>query len=272
MRTLRGPTSIVSSMMPIRLVGALITAALTVGVTGCGPVAQTIDEISRAAEDGSGLPVVSVERPDESLAGDVVVANAAHSVVKIESIAQSCQKILEGSGFVFAPNRVMTNAHVVAGAESVTVSVDGQEHDARVVAFDPNADISILDVPGLQAPTLDFAHGVVLTGTDAVVLGYPGGGPFVAHPARVREVLELNGPDIYRTTTVRREVYTIRGEVGQGDSGGPLIDREGRVLGMNFGAAVDDPETGFVLTTNQVYPHAVGSVATEPVPTGECVA
>ena len=165
----------------------------------------------------------------------------------------------------------MTNAHVVAGADSVTVSVDGQEHDATVVSFDPNADISILDVPGLQAPPLDFAHGVALTGTDAVVLGYPGGGPFVAHPARVREVIELNGPDIYRTTTVRREVYTIRGEVGQGDSGGPLIDRSGRVLGMNFGAAVDDPETGFVLTDESGVPACRRCGASEPVPTGECV-
>ncbi len=256
-------------MKPIRLAAALIVTILTMGVTGCGHVTETFDRISRAAE--SGPPVVSVERPDESLASGAVVANAAHSVVKVRGIADSCLKILEGSGFVVAPNRVMTNAHVVAGADAVAVSVDGQEHDARVVSFDPNADISMLDVPDLQAPPLDFAHDIVLTGTDAVVLGYPGGGPFVAHPARIREILELNGPDIYRTTTVRREVYTIRGEVGQGDSGGPLIDRDGRVLGMNFGVAVDDPETGFVLTTKQVYPHAVNPGATEPVPTGECV-
>ena len=103
------------------------------------------------------------------------------------------------------------------------------------------------------------------------MLGYPGGGAFVANPARVREVIELNGPDIYRTTTVTREVYTIRGKVGQGDSGGPLIGRSGRVLGMNFGAAVDDPDTGFVLTAGQVYPHVIGSDAPQPVATGACV-
>ena len=99
----------------------------------------------------------------------------------------------------------------------------------------------------------------------------PGGGPFVANPARIREVIELNGPDIYRTTTVTREVYTIRGKVGQGDSGGPLIDRAGRVLGMNFGAAVDDPDTGFVLTAGQVYPQVIGPDTSPPVATGECV-
>jgi S1-C subfamily serine protease len=258
-------------MKPIRVAVALIAAALTVGVTGCGQVTETIDKISRAAESGPPMPVVNVDPPDASLANDAVVADAAHSVVKVSSTSQACQKIMEGSGFVIAPDRVMSNAHVVAGADSFKVSVDGRELDATVVAFDPNADISILEVPGLAAPPLDFAHGIALTGTDAVVLGYPGGGPFVAEPARVREVIELTGPDIYHSTSVRREVYTIRGKVGQGDSGGPLIDTDGRVLGMNFGAAVDDPDTGFVLTTKQVYPHAVNAVASEPVPTGACV-
>ena len=114
-----------------------------------------------------------------------------------------------------------------------------------MVAYDPNTDISVLDVPGLQAPALSIAEGAAPNGTDAVILGYPGGGPFEANPARIREVIELNGPDIYRTTTVSREVYVIRGRVQQGDSGGPLIDVNGRVLGIKFGAAVEDPEHRF---------------------------
>ena len=84
------------------------------------------------------------------------------------------------------------------------------------------------------------------------MLGYPGGGDFAATPARIRETIELNGPDIYHTTTVTREVYTIRGVVRQGNSGGPLINRGGQVLGVVFGAAVDDNDTGFVLTANEV--------------------
>ena len=83
-------------------------------------------------------------------------------------------------------------------------------------------------------------------------MGYPGGGDFTATPARVREIIELNGPDIYHTTTVTREVYTIRGTVRQGNSGGPMIDRDGKVLGVVFGAAVDDADTGFVLTADEV--------------------
>ena len=271
LRTPRARTSIVSSVKPIRAVAAQVAlVAVVIGVSGCGPVTDTIDKITGAVESPP-MPVPSVSPPDATLTGNAAVAHAAHSVVKVKSTSHACQKILEGSGFVISPNRVMSNAHVVAGADTFVISVDGQDHDATVVAFDPNADISILDVPGLTAPPLDFAHGIAMTGTDAVVLGYPGGGPFVANPARIREVIELSGPDIYHSTTVRREVYTIRGKVGQGDSGGPLIDRDGKVLGMNFGAAVDDPETGFVLTTKQVYPHAVNAVAPGPVPTGACV-
>jgi S1-C subfamily serine protease len=102
-------------------------------------------------------------------------------------------------------------------------------------------------------------------------MGYPGGGDFAATPARVRETIELKGPDIYRTTTVSREVYTIRGTVRQGNSGGPMIDRNGKVLGVVFGAAVDDADTGFVLTASEVSRQMATVGSTQRVPTGVCV-
>jgi S1-C subfamily serine protease len=199
-----------------------------------------------------------------------VVAEAARSVVQIRGLAHQCQKVLEGSGVVIAPHRVMTSAHVVAGADSATVHVDDAEHAASVVLFNPEEDISILEVPDLQAPPLEFAYELAPTQTDALTLGYPGGGPFVASPARIREVVELNGPDIYRTTTVKREVYVIRGAVRQGASGGPLIDLDARVLGITFGAAVDDPDTAFALTAKQVAAYALDG-NTQPVATEGCI-
>jgi S1-C subfamily serine protease len=264
-------------MRRMRSAASLIAAiALSAGaVTGCsgtiGTVAESIVRGSDLKQPHGPLPIVEVDPPDASLAGHPVVAEAAHSVVKVHTVANACLKISEGSGFVIAPNRVMTSAHVVAGGDSVTVSVEGQDHAAIVVSYDPKTDISILDVPGLQAAPLAFDAGVAPTSSDAVVMGYPGGGPFTATPARIREVIELNGPDIYHTTSsVTREVYVIRGRVQQGDSGGPLIDLNGRVLGIAYGAAVDDPETGFVLTAKQVSAQAtVDSV--QPVATGDCM-
>lgn len=216
-------------------------------------------------------PIVNVDAPDAALATDPVVTTSRPSVVKIRGVAPSCQKVLEGSGFVVAPNRVMSNAHVVAGADSVTIEADGKTYDAGVVSYDPNADISILDVPNLPITPLQFAEQPAPKGTDAVVMGYPGGGDFLATPARVREIIELNGPDIYRTTTVTREVYTVRGTVRQGNSGGPMINRSGKVLGVVFGAAVDDADTGFVLTAKEVE-HQLAKIGnTQRVATGTCI-
>ncbi|MEZ0051360.1 S1-C subfamily serine protease [Mycobacterium sp. MAA66] len=217
-------------------------------------------------------PIANVNAPDPTLITDPVVGLDKGSVVKIRGVAQSCQKVLEGSGFVVAPNRVMSNAHVVAGSNSVTVEVDGKTYDAKVVSYDPDADISILDVPNLPSQPLKFDMAESQSGTDVVVMGYPGGGEFAATPARIREIIKLNGPDIYHTTTVTREVYTIRGNVRQGNSGGPLIDRSGNVLGVVFGAAVDDADTGFVLTAEEVAKQMAKVGSEDPVPTGKCVA
>ena len=216
-------------------------------------------------------PIVNVDAPDAALATDPVVAATRPSVLKIRGVATSCQKVLEGSGFVVAPNRVMSNAHVVAGSESVTVESDGKTYDATVVSYDPNADISILDVPDLPAKPLQFDMQEAASGTDALVMGYPGGGEFTATPGRIREIIQLNGPDIYHTNTVTREVYTIRGTVRQGNSGGPLIDKDGRVLGVVFGAAVDDADTGFVLTSTEVEKQMAKVGNTQRVSTDTCI-
>jgi S1-C subfamily serine protease len=165
----------------------------------------------------------------------------------------------------------MSNAHVVAGSDSVTVEAEGKTYEATVVSYDPDADISILDVPNLPQRPLVFAEQPAKTGTDAIVLGFPGGGEFAATPARVREIIELSGPDIYKSTTVNREVYTIRGTVRQGNSGGPMINRSGEVIGVVFGAAVDDNDTGFVMTTNEVSRQLAKIGNTAKVATGSCV-
>lgn len=255
-------------------------------------VLSTVDEVAPAwlkrvptrlssLLDTSGLPdvlqpfgrtpIVDVDAPNAALVNDPVVAATRPSVLKIRGVATSCQKVLEGSGFVVAPNRVMSNAHVVAGSESVTVESDGKTYDATVVSYDPNADISILDVPDLPSTPLQFDMQEAPTGTDAVVMGYPGGGEFTATPGRIREIIQLNGPDIYHTTTVTREVYTIRGTVRQGNSGGPLIDKDGKVLGVVFGAAVDDADTGFVLTSNEVAKQMAKVGNTQRVATDTCI-
>lgn len=227
--------------------------------------------LPQVLEPFSRTPVVAVAAPDAALANNPVVAATEPSVLKIRAIAPSCQKVLEGSGFVLSPDRVMTNAHVVAGANSVTVEASGTSYDATVVSYDPTVDVAILAVSNLPPGPLAFANSPAPSGTEALVMGYPGGGGFVATPARIRETIQLSGPDIYRNATVNREVYTIRAPVEQGNSGGPLIDLNGQVLGVVFGAAVDNNDTGFVLTAKEVAAQLAQIGDTAPVPTGACV-
>ncbi|MFW0793619.1 MarP family serine protease [Gordonia sp. CPCC 205515] len=221
--------------------------------------------------DNSGLPevigpfgrtpITTVGPPDNALTRLPVVAQVEPSVVKIEGTAPSCRQALEGSGFVVSAERVMTNAHVVAGTRRLVVtSPNGQQLPARVVLFDASTDIAVLDVPGLNAPALRFADRPARTGDDALVLGYPEAGPFNVSPVRVRDVINLSGPDIYRTGQILREVYTVRGVIRQGNSGGPMINADGEVLGVVFGAAEDTTDqTGFVLTAKEVGPDFAAS-------------
>jgi S1-C subfamily serine protease len=224
--------------------------------------------VAATAVAGCGM----VGRPDADLANNPVVAATKSSVVTIRAVAPSCQKELQGSGFVVSDHSVMSNAHVVAGSNSVTVhDTDGTSYDATVVSYDPRVDIAILDVPGLPAPPLAFANAPAAAGTEAVVMGFPDASSFEATPARIREVINLKGPDIYRTTTVTRQVYTIRGTVRQGESGGPVVDLNGQVLGVVFGAAVDDAETGYALTANEVSGELQNIGNTTAATTGSCI-
>ncbi|MFI5715141.1 MarP family serine protease [Nocardia sp. NPDC051750] len=217
-------------------------------------------------------PIAAVEPPDPSVLSTPVAESLQQSVLRIRGVAPSCQRALEGSGFVVAPERVMTNAHVVAGTTSVTVDSAAGPLDATVVEFDPSMDIAVLLVPGLTAPVIPQAPEPAASGESAIVLGYPGGGRYTASAARVRETLDLTGPTIYRDGTVEREVYTVRGQVRAGNSGGPLVDAEGNVLGVVFGAAVTDDDTGYVLTLNEVRERVTAAPAsTLPVATGPCV-
>jgi S1-C subfamily serine protease len=213
-----------------------------------------------------------VAAPDPKLANSQAVKVARASVVKITGSAPSCRRRIEGSGFVFAPQHVMTNAHVVAGTTgNLSIEVNGAKEVGRVVLYNPDLDLAVLVVQDLEAPTMEWAPDAASTGADAVVVGYPLDGPFRATSARVRDVRDVKGPDIYENTTVVREVYTLRAEVKNGNSGGPLIDTSGQLLGVIFAAAVDDPETGFALTADEARPVAEAAAGrTQPVSTGPC--
>jgi S1-C subfamily serine protease len=215
--------------------------------------------------------VTDVDPPDPKLAALPAVRQAAKSTVKVLGIAPSCDRRLEGTGFVYAPHRVMTNAHVVAGVRTLKIEVGGgRAVPARVVVYDPNRDLAVLYVEQLNVPVMQFAP-PASTGTDAIVVGFPLDGPYRASEARVRDERIISGPNIYSNGTVRRQVYTLRSTVKSGNSGGPLLATNGKVYGVIFAAAADDPQTGFALTAQEAAPIAnAGRTATQAVSTRDC--
>ncbi|TRV75174.1 MarP family serine protease [Streptomyces sp. 130] len=220
-------------------------------------------------------PITEVRAPDPALVGSPVAARAKQSIVKVVGTAPSCGKVLEGTGFVFSDRRVMTNAHVVGGVDEPTVQIGGQGrlYDAKVVLYDWQRDIAVLDVPDLDVKPLQFTgpDSDAETGDSAIVAGFPENGSYDVRSARVRARIDANGPDIYHRGTVRRDVYSLYTTVRQGNSGGPLLTPEGKVYGVVFAKSLDDPDTGYALTADEIRDDiAQGRAANQQVDSQGC--
>ncbi len=213
----------------------------------------------------------SVALPDPTVILGGAVTNARPSVVRVTGDADECEVSVSGSGFVYAPQHVLTNAHVVAGVTAPEIQVRTSQPllSATVVYFDPQLDIAVLYVPELNAPELAFATDPAQSGDDAVIAGFPEGGPYDSAPARIRDAITARGDDIYSKSGVEREVYSFRGIVRHGNSGGPLLTKRGDVLGMIFASGAD--KTGYALTAEQLSVASARALRTnERVTTGSC--
>jgi len=229
-----------------------------------GPFPQVFSDIGAAH-------LFPVQAPDPAVLNSPGSKAAASRVVKVQGTAPSCDRSIEGSGFVYAPHHVLTNAHVVAGVtQGPLVTADGTTYRASVVFYDPQVDIAVLYVPELNMTPLQFA-GQAQNGANAVVAGYPLDHPFTAVAARIGGMQSAVGPDIYETGQVTRQIYEIKAVVEPGNSGGPLLSPEGTVYGVVFAAAVGTPDTGFALTAAEVASDAnAGAKQTFPVSTQSC--
>ncbi|MGC9381221.1 MarP family serine protease [Streptomyces sp. MH13] len=221
----------------------------------------------------SNEQIPDVQAPDPALAGSQVAARAKRSIVKVMGTATGCGKVLEGTGFVFDERRVMTNAHVVGGVDEPTVQIggEGRKYDATVVLYDWRRDVAVLDVPELKAPALRFSDEDASRDDGAIVAGFPENGAYDVRAARVRGRITANGPDIYHRGTVHRDVYSLFATVRQGNSGGPLLTPEGEVYGVVFAKSLDDSETGYALTVDEIREDiAKGRTANQQVDSDDC--
>lgn len=196
---------------------------------------------------------LSVPPPDPAVLTSAALARVEPSIVKIEGEAASCSLKIEGSGFVISPEHVLTNAHVVAGVtEGPVVSAGSQSYNAKVVLYDPERDLAVLDVPGLPSRPLKFAPQPAGDGALAIVGGYPYDHPLTLVPARIGLSVNASGPNIYQNELVNRQIYPIRAQIEPGNSGGPLLAADGRVYGVVFAASTSIADRGYALTANEV--------------------
>jgi S1-C subfamily serine protease len=249
----------VNDVMPQRAVRALDSFNEVVGSSF----------FPRYLEPFAAERIVEVGPPPPRIASDPEVQAAAASVLKIHG-ENSCGQGVEGTGFLYSPDRLMTNAHVVAGVDTPRVQTEDGEVTASVVYYNPDVDVAVLAVDGLGAPHLSFDRDGRARAAGAV-LGYPEDGPYDVQGARIRAEQRLRSPNIYNEGAVVREVYSVRSTIRPGNSGGPLVSLDGRVLGVVFAASVRDASTGYVLTADQVaQAAAAGLTSSGAVSTGDC--
>jgi S1-C subfamily serine protease len=228
-----------------------------------GPVLHALNRVDPAPSITG--PTTPVAPPDPAIASDPDVDRASSSVVRV--LGTACGLGVEGSGWVAAPDLVVTNAHVVAGEDDTTVTtVDGASLDAVPVHYDPDNDLALLRIDA-SIPALEIAHDPQ-RGAEGAVLGYPENGPYAVSAARLGDTSTVVSEDSYGNGPINRSIAFLRGSVRSGNSGGPLVDSRGRVMATVFAATTSGPPGGFAVP-NQV----VNSVLTEtqaPVDTGAC--
>lgn len=279
---------------------AVVTSMLAFGIgslgvpivsqaIGSSAVVSTIDRLTpdplkaleaqvRSLVANDGLPrlleslgtATPIAVPSEG-SGTAAQQLSAKSVVKITGNAFQCGQNQSGSGFVSSNNRVVTNAHVVAGvAEPIVLTPAGGTYTGRVVYFNSTTDLAVIAVNGM--PTTPLAIGPTMAvGETAVFDGYPLGGPFLSSPAAVQNVATIETPNIYGSNPAPREVYYLAANVQEGNSGGPVLDPNGRVAGVIFARSATTDHLGFAMTTKSVAPVVVqGAVLTAAVSSGTC--
>lgn len=234
------------------------------------------DDAAAASSPTSAAPSAATTAPASSAStaapSTPAASSASAAVVRLTGTAAQCSQVQSGSGVAVAPDRVLTNAHVVLGVDAPTVTDRARGvHEARIVHLDTVHDLAVLAVDDADLPVMPV--GAELTGgASASVLGYPDGGPFASTPATVQAVGEVPLGDVLTGAASMVDVYTLAADIRHGYSGGPVVDTAGNLAGLVFARAPGSDAVGYALTADTIAPvvaAAPGMTAT--VPSGDCV-
>ena len=199
------------------------------------------------------------------------ISAASRSVVRVVLAAKDGDKVAfvgHGSGFVVAPDKIVTNAHVVeiARQESSVVigiipSQGGTSYGGKIIAYSPGNDLALIQVlDGGRLPPMTVFGGPVGDGADVVAVGYPGSvdraqGLDLDDLINPMSPVKTTGTVSGGRTTKQFDTILHTAPIASGNSGGPLIDNCGRVLGANsFGSISNgnDAEFGFAVSAREI--------------------
>lgn len=261
----------VNASIVLRTMDSLLPDVARSAFDGLGDIVNST-AVPRVFAGLASVPGPEVDAPAPRAAQEAVQV-IRDSTVRLTGSAPACDAIVTGSGFAVGPELVVTNAHVVAGVEQLLVRVRPGQSSARatVVYFDPRKDVAVVRTRGLQARPARLARGSLASNSPVVVAGFPRGERFAAEPARVRARVDARGESIYGESGVQRDIYVLRGSVQQGNSGGPLTDDAGDVYGMVFASGLEEQDTAYALTADEIRAalEAAGG-ANQVVPNGSC--
>ena len=291
-RLLGGVVNVAAAALAVSFVAGSLTPVgvpVVSAALGSSAVIRTIDDLTPAPVRGAlaelrgtvfaeGIPrlgeliqIGPVPSAPAVALDDPALTQAAQSVARISGTAYACGITSSGSGFVVAADRIVTNAHVVAGVDTPLVELPGRPaREGRVVYFDPTDDIAVVSVDGLDAAPLPISP-TLEVGASAVVQGYPGGGPFTSGSAQVLSSGTVPVPDIYDTSSVPRDIYALAAVVRPGNSGGPLLTTTGEIAGIVFARSDTDDNVGYAMTPAELLPvMAQLDALSAPVASGSC--
>ncbi|WP_180536064.1 MarP family serine protease [Micrococcus luteus] len=243
--------------------------------TSASATPEEPDDAAAASSSTAAAPSAATTAPASSASAapsTPAASSASAAVVRLTGTAAQCSQVQSGSGVAVAPDRVLTNAHVVLGVDAPTVTDRARGvHEARIVHLDTAHDLAVLAVDDADLPVMPV--GAELTGgASASVLGYPDGGPFASTPATVQAVGEVPLGDVLTGAASMVDVYTLAADIRHGYSGGPVVDAAGNLAGLVFARAPGSDAVGYALTADTIAPvvtAAPGMTAT--VPSGDCV-
>lgn len=237
-------------------------------IAGLGVIPEIDTPVKEVAAEPEATPTATLEVPEE----EEEQAQIQDSVVRLSGFAEQCAQTQNGTGVVVAQDRILTNAHVVAGvAEPIVETQDRQVFPGRVVHIDPARDLAVVAVDGAQLPVAE--HGADLEeGAAALALGFPAGGPYVATPAEVQARGELLISDIYGREDSTVDIYQLNADIEPGNSGGPLVTEDGEVAGLVFARAPGSSTIGYAIAGDE-FEQLLGDVQNldVPVQAGECI-